>query len=99
MSEFQVNTDLNSIPTVLLIDDSEFVHRLLDARLRSESIVLKSAENGKQGFRMATDELPALILLDLDMPVIDGFETLRMLKDEPRTRDIPVIVLLSLIHI
>jgi diguanylate cyclase (GGDEF)-like protein len=96
MSEFQVNTDSSSIPTVLLIDDSEFVHRLLDARLRSESIVLKSAENGQQGFQMATQNPPALILLDLDMPVTDGFETLRMLKDEPRTRDIPVIVLSGL---
>ena len=93
MSEIQVNPDQNGTPTVLLIDDSEFVHRLLDARLRSESIILKSAEDGKRGIEMAIEQLPALILLDLDMPVMDGFETLRLLKEETRTRDIPVIVL------
>lgn len=93
MSDIQVNPDTSATPTVLLIDDSQFVHRLLDARLRSESIVLRSAEDGKRGFDMAIEHTPALILLDLDMPVLDGFETLRMLKDDPRTRDIPVIVL------
>ncbi len=93
MSDIQVNPQSNGIPTVLLIDDSQFVHRLLDARLRSESILLRSAEDGKMGIEMAIEHSPALILLDLDMPVMDGFETLRFLKDDPRTRDIPVIVL------
>lgn len=93
MSDNQVNSDNSSTPTVLLIDDSQFVHRLLDARLRSESIELRSAEDGKSGIELAVECTPALILLDLDMPVLDGFETLRMLKDDPRTRDIPVIVL------
>lgn len=83
----------NATPVVLLIDDSQFVHRLLDARLRSESISLIGAENGRTGFEMAISSGPALILLDLDMPVMDGYETLRNLKEDPRTRDIPVIVL------
>lgn len=84
---------LNTAPVVLLIDDSQFVHRLLDARLRSESILLKSADDGKQGLAIAQETMPSLILLDLDMPVMDGFETLRELKEDPKTRDIPVIVL------
>ena len=93
MTELQLNPDTSGTPTVLLIDDSQFVHRLLDARLRSESIVLRGAEDGKRGIQMALEDPPALILLDLDMPVMDGFETLRALKDDPRTRDVPVIVL------
>lgn len=94
MSDIQINPDYNSTtPTVLLIDDSQFVHRLLDARLRSESIQLLGAKDGKKGLDLAFECSPALILLDLDMPVLDGFETLRILKDDPRTRDIPVIVL------
>lgn len=93
MSEPQTNTQRNAAPVVLLIDDSQFVHRLLDARLRSESITLASAEDGKRGLEMAQSEQPALILLDLDMPVMDGFEALRELKEDPKTRDIPVIVL------
>ncbi len=86
-------TQLDATPVVLLIDDSQFVHRLLDARLRSESISLIGEHDGEAGLERAIEENPALILLDLDMPVMDGFETLRALKDEPRTRDIPIIVL------
>lgn len=84
---------LESTPVVLLIDDSQFVHRILDARLRSESISLIGERDGKAGFERAIKEQPGLILLDLDMPVMDGYETLRVLKEDPRTRDIPVIVL------
>jgi len=93
MSDIKVNPDQSSTPTVLLIDDSQFVHRLLDARLRSESIELRGAEDGKSGIELAIECTPALILLDLDMPILDGFETLRILKEDPLTRDIPVIVL------
>jgi len=84
---------LDQTPVVLLIDDSEFVHRLLNARLKSESIKLVSAYNGLEGFELAKKEPPALILLDLEMPVMDGFEALRHLMEEPATRNIPVIVL------
>ncbi|MDF1809942.1 MAG: diguanylate cyclase [Phycisphaerales bacterium] len=84
---------LDTTPVVLLIDDSQFVHRLLDARMRSESISLIGEFNGKNGFERAVEDSPALILLDLDMPVMDGFETLRALKEEAKTKDIPVIVL------
>src|SRR5690606_3179371 len=87
---------LDTTPVVLLIDDSQFVHRLLDARLRSESISLLGEADGKAGFERAVKEKPALILLDLDMPVMDGFQTLRALKDDPATREIPVIVLSGL---
>ena len=93
MSETQPNPYTETSPVVLLVDDSQFVHRLLEARLRSESIVLSSAEDGKAGLEIAQRDEPSLILLDLDMPVMDGFETLRELKEDPRTRDIPVIVL------
>jgi diguanylate cyclase (GGDEF)-like protein len=84
---------LDTTPIVLLVDDSQFVHRLLDARLRSESIQLIGEFDGKAGFERAVIAKPALILLDLDMPVMDGFETLRVLKEDQTTRNIPVIVL------
>lgn len=93
MSDTKSNPHSETTPVVLLVDDSQFVHRLLDARLRSESIILASAEDGQKGLEIAQRDLPSLILLDLDMPVMDGFETLRELKEDPRTRDIPVIVL------
>ncbi len=80
-------------PVILLIDDSKFVHRLLATRLRSESIQLHGEYDGKAGFEYARTNPPALIMLDLDMPIMDGFETLRVLKDDPATKDTPVIIL------
>ncbi len=80
-------------PVVLLIDDSEFVHRLLKARLKTESIHIVSEFDGRSGINRAIADLPSLILLDLDMPGMDGFETLRELKEDPVTRNTPVIIL------
>lgn len=80
-------------PMVLVVDDCEFVHRLLHARLRSESIRIDSLLDGSRTVEHAIRTSPALILLDLNMPEMDGFEILRRLKDEPETIHIPVIVL------
>jgi two-component system cell cycle response regulator len=86
----------DSQPIVLLIDDSVDVHRLLKARLRYEDLRLVGASNGREGLDLARSVSPAIILLDLDMPDMDGFEVLRKLKDDPGTLDIPVIVLSGL---
>jgi|TARA_R110000782_G_scaffold57258_16_gene119704 diguanylate cyclase (GGDEF)-like protein len=80
-------------PLVLVVDDCEFVHQLLHARLRSESIRIESVLRGADTIERAVTTTPALILLDLNMPEIDGFEILRLLKDDPKTIHIPVIVL------
>lgn len=81
---------------VLVIDDSVMVHRLVDARLRSEGVILTSATTAEEGLEKAIGELPDLILLDLELPGVDGFECLRRLKDHPGTVQIPVIVLSGL---
>src|SRR5215813_2418135 len=52
-----------------------------------------AAENGEKGCEMAATEQPDLILMDLEMPVIDGWEATRRLRDNPQTRDIPIIAL------
>jgi diguanylate cyclase (GGDEF)-like protein len=83
-------------PSVLVIDDSPDVHRLLRARLRHEEIDLIGADNGRSGLERARTARPAMILLDLDMPDMDGFEVLRHLKNDQATLDIPVIVLSGL---
>jgi two-component system, cell cycle response regulator len=83
-------------PMVLIIDDSPEVHRLLRARLRHEEIELASAQSGGEGLRIAAERGPALILLDLDMPDMDGFEVLRRLKNDSPNMETPVIVLSSL---
>lgn len=78
---------------MLLIDDSVEIHRLLSVRLRTENIALEAVDNAVEGIRLAKSKKPALILLDLDMPVMDGFEALRALKDDSETTNIPVIVI------
>jgi two-component system cell cycle response regulator len=88
--------NLGASPTVLVIDDSMDVHRLLKARLRNEELDLVQAASGAEGLRVALEQRPTLILLDLDMPGMDGFEVLRGLKERVETQDIPVIVLSGL---
>lgn len=95
MPELQINTE-EKRHSVLVVDDSEDVHRLLQARLRQENIDLYSALEGSKALEIAAKETPSLILLDLDMPDMDGFEVLRHLKESSKTRDIPVIVLSGL---
>lgn len=94
MTESQIQPDPR--PVILIIDDSPDVHRLLHARLRREDVELASAHSGEEGFQKASNDPPEIILLDLDMPGMDGFEVLRALKDEPRTVQVPVIVLSGL---
>lgn len=85
-----------SKPLVVLVDDSQDVHRLLRARLRSEDLELLDVYTGEEAIAAAREKHPALILLDLNMPGMDGFEVLRALKEEAATLDIPVIVLSGL---
>lgn len=80
-------------PIVLLIDDSPDVHRLIRVRLRHEPIEVVSANGGAEGLATAKQIKPATILLDLDMPGMDGFEVLRALKRDPELANTPVIVL------
>lgn len=83
-------------PIALLIDDSPDVHRLLSMRLRSEGIDVVSATSGDDGLRSASTSLPSVILLDIDMPGMDGFEVLRRLKEAEATLNVPVIMLSGL---
>jgi len=83
-------------PVALLIDDSPDVHKLLSMRLRSEGIDVLSAGDGAEGLRLARDTLPSVVLLDIDMPGMDGFEVLRTLKDTDATLHVPVIMLSGL---
>ena len=78
-------------PIVLAIDDSELVHRLLRARLRHERIDLHSVTTASKGIEIAATLQPDVILLDIELDDMDGFEALARPKAEPTTRDIAVI--------
>lgn len=78
---------------VLLIDDDPDIVPLLREMLRAESCTLLSAHDGEEGLRLARSEHPDVILLDLIMPGMSGFEVLEKLRAEAETANIPVIVL------
>jgi len=83
-------------PNVLVIDDSVDVHRLLTVKLKNEELELSHAHTGAEGLDLARRARPAAILLDMDMPVMDGLSVLRRLKDDETTQQIPVIILSGL---
>jgi diguanylate cyclase (GGDEF)-like protein len=77
-------------PTILVVDDEPLYLELI-ADILGEDFKILVAEEGMAGMQIAANNVPQLILLDLMMPVIDGFEVYRCLNADPRTREIPVI--------
>jgi threonine synthase len=84
---------LDRFPHILIVDDNLDVRRLVRRILQSQgNYQLREATNGREAVEMARQEPPNLIILDLMMPEMDGFAVLDQLKVDPRTADIPVIV-------
>jgi len=81
---------------VLVVDDVELNVKLLEAKLSSEYFQVIPAYNGPTALELAESELPDIILLDVMMPRMDGFEVCRRLKANPRTTDIPVVMVTAL---
>ena len=78
---------------VLIVDDTKNIHALVRARLAGEPVELHSAYTSSEALNLAGTVLPDLILLDVDMPDMDGFEVCRRLKEQPATMNIPVVFL------
>lgn len=81
------------MPTVLVVDDDPDVRSLLEMCLGLEGFEVLTACNGRHALLRLNETHPALILLDLMMPVMDGVEFRRQQRAQPRLRDIPVICL------
>ncbi len=77
---------------VLLIDDDEVARYLLKGLLTDTRYEVLEAQDGSEGLRLAALERPDVIVLDMDMPDLNGFEVLRALRAEDATRNIPVII-------
>ena len=78
---------------VLVVDDERNIRNILDFSLEAEGFYVVSAGDGEEAYTKALDEAPDLIILDVMMPKGDGFETCERLKKDPRTSDIPVVLL------
>jgi CheY-like chemotaxis protein len=86
-------TVLNSTPWVLVIEDLRDQAELVADVCAEAGLNVTTAATGAQGFRRARDSQPAVILLDLMLPDVDGWEVCRRLKADERTTHIPIIIL------
>jgi len=78
---------------ILLVEDNEMNRDMLSRRLERKEFEVIIAVDGQAGLNMAASEAPDLILMDLSLPVIDGWEATRQIKANPATQSIPVIAL------
>ena len=88
--------DARQTPSILLADDEPVNLALIKRRLEWEDYHVHTAQDGREAVALARELLPDLVILDVMMPVMDGLQACRLLKDDPSTRDIPVIFLSAL---
>lgn len=81
------------MPKILIVEDNELSRDMLSRRLRRKGYEVLVATDGQEGIAMAQRELPDLVLMDLSLPDLDGWEATRRLKTDAKTQSIPVIAL------
>jgi DNA-binding response OmpR family regulator len=82
--------------TILIVEDDKFLRELIAQKLTKEGYNISEAIDGEEGIKKIKEEKPDLVLLDLILPGIDGFEVLTRMKEEPTLSSIPVIILSNL---
>jgi len=83
----------DALPRILLVEDDEMNRDSLTRLLRRRGYELLAAHDGAEGVVLGQSEMPDLILMDMSLPVLDGWEATRRLKAAPETQDIPIIAL------
>jgi len=81
------------MPKILLVEDNEMNRDMLSRRLRRRGFEVEVAVDGQEGLDKARSAEPELLLLDMDLPVVDGWEVARRLKEAPETKAIPIVAL------
>lgn len=81
---------------ILLIEDDPFLSSMYSTKFELENFIVFSGDDGRKGLNLAMSEIPDIILLDIMMPVMNGFEVLENLKKDDLTKNIPVILLTNL---
>ena len=78
---------------ILLVEDNEMNRDMLSRRLQRKNFEVVMAVNGQEGVQMASAESPDIVLMDLSLPIMDGWEAIRRIKGDPATASLPVIAL------
>lgn len=81
---------------ILIVEDDKFLRELITKKLKEEGYDTVGAGDGEEGIEKAKKDSPDMILLDLILPGIDGFEVLSKIKDDPSVSSIPVVILSNL---
>jgi len=81
------------MPTILLVEDNELNRDMLSRRLARRGYAVLAAQDGEEGHQMACAHMPHLILMDIGLPEMDGWQATRLLKKNPQTSAIPIIAL------
>ncbi len=90
------NQTSSSRKKILIIEDDRFLRELIARKLSDEGFVVTEAMDGEEGLKMVREIKPDLVLLDLILPSIDGFEVLSQMKEDEKLKSIPVIILSNL---
>lgn len=85
-------------PQILIVDDEPFMLRLIEASLKKGGFAVATCRSGEAAIEWATQSPPHLIIMDLMMPGLDGLATLRVMKQTPALRNLPVIMLTAKGH-
>lgn len=89
---------MNQPTTVLIADDDAAIRQLLEELLQEDGYTVISTANGHELVQMAQQQIPDLILLDLMMPQMDGYEAIRQLRNDTRTAHVPMLILTAQLH-
>ncbi|MFA5318007.1 MAG: response regulator [Patescibacteria group bacterium] len=81
---------------ILIVEDDSFLLNMYADKFRAEDFEVFIAEDGLRGVKLAKEELPDIMLLDIMLPKMDGFEVLEKLKADAKTKNIPIILLTNL---
>jgi len=81
---------------ILIIEDDRYISKMYQLKLSLEGYEVQVAENGREGVDKVKEFMPDIILLDILMPELDGFEVLKIVKGDDATKDIPVLIMSNL---
>jgi len=84
---------MSDTPSVLIVDDEESLVNVLARKFKDEGITAYTAFNGREGLAVALEKHPDIILLDIMMPEMDGFDTMKKLQEDEWGKTVPVILL------
>lgn len=81
---------------ILIVEDDRYISKMYQLKLSLEGYDVQVAENGKEGVEKIKEFMPDVVLLDILMPELDGFEVLKIIKEDATTKDIPVLIMSNL---